>query len=197
MKVLRHFVSWAAGRDAPITTLRAVESDRVLAHAAGRHHVAEVGVFEGVTAARLRRVMAPDGVLYAVDPYPAGRLGFNMHRVIARREVGRVANGRVRWVRAEGARAAARLDAEGVRLDFVFLDALKDYDGFGGLWEAWSPLVVAGGLLAVNDSRPTATRAIDSVGSVRYTAAVILRDARFEVADTVESLTILRRRPVV
>jgi hypothetical protein len=50
-------------------------------------------------------------------------------------------------------------------------------------------------VVALHDSRPTPSRPIDDAGSVRFTRDVILADPRYEVADLVDSLTILRRLP--
>jgi predicted O-methyltransferase YrrM len=61
-------------------------------------------------------------------------------------------------------------------------------------WEAWSPLVAPGGIIAIHDSRATPEGHSEAVGSVRFTNDVILRDSRFEVAEAVDSLTVLRRR---
>lgn len=49
--------------------------------------------------------MAPDGVLICIDPYPVGRFGFSSQRLIALKEVSKVRNGTVSWVRMTGADA--------------------------------------------------------------------------------------------
>ena len=165
-------------------------------HASGRRCLVEIGVWHGVTTRRLRAVMASDGILYAVDPYPVGRIGISLQRLIARSEVGRVPNGRVEWVRETGADAARGLAAKLVgRVEFVFIDGDHSYDGLRADWEGWSVLVAPGGSIALHDSRSSPSRTIDNAGSVRYTTEVILADPRYEVADTIDSLTVLRRRP--
>jgi predicted O-methyltransferase YrrM len=125
----------------------------------------------------------------AVDPYPAGRLGFSAQERIAHREVARVSNGRVSWVRAKGAEAACNHGP----VDFVFIDGDHSEDGLLADWRAWSPLVEPGGIVALHDSRSTPERPLDGAGSVKVTNEVILRDTRFGVVQTVDSLTVLRR----
>ena len=138
--------------------------------------------------------MAPDAELLAVDPFATGRLRFSAQRIIAQREVARVANGTVRWVRATGYEAGRAYAATGKPpVDFVFIDGDHSYGGLSGDWTAWSPLVAAGGIVSLHDSRPTPARPIADAGSVRFTNAVILHDARFTVVDTVDTLTVLRR----
>jgi predicted O-methyltransferase YrrM len=138
--------------------------------------------------------MAPDGVLFAVDPYPVGRLGFSTQLVIAHRGVNRVRNGRVYWLRATGAEAARDPVVRAEPIDFLFIDGDHSYDGLKEDWEGWNGLIAPGGVVGLHDSRPTPTRPIHNAGSVRYTAEVILQDSRFELADEVDSLTIIRRK---
>jgi predicted O-methyltransferase YrrM len=92
-------------------------------------------------------------------------------------------------VRTTGA-AAAR---DHQTVDFVFIDGDHSEHGLLADWQAWSPLVEPGGIVALHDSRSTLERPIDDAGSVKVTKEVILRDSRFSVVDTVDSLTVLRR----
>lgn len=190
MKVLTHYVAWTVGLAAADTQTTAAERDCLARHAQGRRRLVEIGVWHGVTTKRLRRAMHPDGILTAVDPFPEGRLGFSVQERIARREVNAVPNGRVAWARTTGAQAA-RAHAP---IDFIFIDGDHSEVGLLADWRAWSPLVEPGGIVALHDSRSTPDRQIDDAGSVKVTNDVILRDARFDVVETVDSLTVLRRR---
>ena len=156
MKVLTHLLLWRGGlADAETQT---TEAERVCLerHARGQRRLVEIGVWHGVTTCRLRRVMAPDGVLFAVDPYPAGRLGFSAQRHIAVREVARVQNGTVHWLRTTGADAGCAFATAGEEpVDFVFIDGDHSYEGLNGDWLAWAPLVARGALVALHDSRST------------------------------------------
>jgi predicted O-methyltransferase YrrM len=100
-----------------------------------------------------------------------------------------IANGRVAWLRTTG--AAAACDHQPV--DFVFIDGDHSEHGLLADWSAWSPLVEPGGIVALHDSRSTPERRIDDAGSVKVTNDVILRDPRFTVVDTVDSLTVVQR----
>jgi predicted O-methyltransferase YrrM len=156
----------------------------------GRRRVVEIGIWHGVTTRRLRDGMHPEGVLTAVDPFPAGRLGISLQERIARVEVDRARRGEVVWVRATGADAAR---AHGP-IDFIFIDGDHSEEGLLEDWRAWSGLVERGGIVALHDSRSTDSRAIDDAGSVRVTNDVIRPDVRFTVLDEVDSLTVLERR---
>jgi predicted O-methyltransferase YrrM len=154
----------------------------------------ELGVWHGVTTRQLRSAMSPDAELWAVDPYPKGRLGVSFPEQIARREVDAVENGRVRWVRTSGVNAAALWREERREpADFVFVDGDHCYDAIAGDWAAWSGLVSPGGVIALHDSRSTPERPIDAAGSARFTRETILTDPRFRCIEEVDSLTVVER----
>jgi predicted O-methyltransferase YrrM len=190
MTVLTHYLAWLMGLANAETQTTEAERDCLARHAAGRRRLVEIGVWHGVTTTRLRAAMAPDAVLSAVDPFPAGRLGFSIQKRIARHEVRQVANGTVRWFETTGERATVGHGP----VDFVFIDGDHSERGLLSDWFAWSGLVAADGIVAIHDSRSTASRMIEGAGSVKVTREVILRDSRFEVVDVVDSLTVLRRR---
>lgn len=195
MTVLTHLGAWAIGLAGAETQTTGLERACLARHARGARRVVEVGVWHGVTTARLRSTMAPDGVLWAVDPFERGRLGFSAQRLIARREVGKQRNGTVRWMRMTGVAAAAAYRAAGEpAADLIFIDADHCYDAVVADWRAWSDLVAPGGIVCLHDSRSSATRNIDDAGSVAATRDVVLTDPRFELADTIDSLTAVRRR---
>jgi hypothetical protein len=134
-------------------------------------------------------------VLWAVDPFPAGRLGFNLQQPIARSVVAGVRSGQVRWLRATGEEAAAIYRRESSPpVDLIFIDGDHSYEGLVGDWRAWGPSIAPGGIAALHDSRSTPERPIDDAGSVRATREVIRADAGFEVVEEVDSLTVLRKR---
>jgi predicted O-methyltransferase YrrM len=194
MKVLTHYLLWSAGLARATTQTTDAERACLGRHATGRRKLAEIGVWHGVTTQVLRRAMAPDAVLFAVDPYAVGRLGVSFQQWIARREVARVPRGRVEWLRMTGADAARHLAARRLGpIDFVFIDGDHSYEGLRADWEGWSPLVAPGGVVALHDSRSSVERQIDDAGSARFTREVIRHDPRFEVVEEVDTLTVLRR----
>jgi len=195
VRALVHLLLWRVGLAGAETQTTPAERDCLARHVGGKKRPVEIGVWHGVTTCRLRAEMASDGVLIAVDPYPIGRLGFSAQRYIASKEVGKVYNGSVRWIRSTGVRAAQDYALSGSHpVDFVFLDADHSYQGLRDDWDAWSSLVAPNGIVALHDSRSNAARQIEDAGSVVFTREVILHDVRFELLETVDTLTVLRRR---
>ena len=194
MRPLKHFTLWRLGLAAPETQTTAAERAALADLADGRRRLVEIGVWHGVTTARLRQAMAADGVLFAVDPFPRGRLGVSLQQPIARAEVNRIRRGAVRWLRMTGAEAAARHVRTGEPpVDFIFIDGDHTFEGLQADWLGWRDLVAPGGLVALHDSHPTPDRPIDEAGSVRYTREVILRDPAFHVLRVVDTLTVVER----
>ena len=87
MRPLPHLLLWALGLRAAETQTTAEERAALARYAQGRTAIVEIGVWHGVTTAVLRRAMRDGGVLWAVDPFPAGRLGFSLQKPIAEAEV--------------------------------------------------------------------------------------------------------------
>jgi predicted O-methyltransferase YrrM len=194
VRVIPHFLLYTLGITRAETPTLPAELEAILRHARGKRRLVEIGVFHGYTTRRLRAVMAPDAVLYAVDPFFPGRLGFSAHRLIARREAGKVSNGTIRWLRCTGAEAGqlhARTNEPPV--DFVYLDADNTYEARKSDWDAWSGRLVPGGVVLLHASQSSPTYNIDHAGSVKHTREVALRDPRFTAEETVENLVILRR----
>jgi predicted O-methyltransferase YrrM len=192
---LLHLLLWLFGLARPGSATSVSERDRLAFHAEGRKRVAEIGVWEGVSTSVLRRAMAADGILFAIDPYPPGRLRVNLQQPIARREVARIANGNVEWLRMTGEEAARFVKDNGRGpIDFVFIDGDHSYEGLKVDWDGWSPLMAPGGIVALHDSRTAPDAPIDDAGSVRFFNEIIAADPRFEIIDTIRTLTVLRRK---
>ena len=83
---------------------------------------------------------------------------------------------------------------DGPGIEFLFIDAGHQYEDLRTDWENWSGLIANEGIVGLHDSRSSPTRSLDGVGSMIYTQETIMRDKRFECVETVDSLTVLRRR---
>lgn len=194
MTALVHFALWRLRLAEATTQTTRRERDALAKHVVSRSRLVEIGVWHGVTTKRLRAAMPANAELWAIDPYVPGRLRVSLPELIAHAEVDAIENGSVRWIRTTGA-AAADLWAREARpaADFVFVDGDHSWEGIASDWQAWSPLVAVGGVIALHDSRSTDARRIENAGSVRYTQSTILADPRFRVLDEVDSMTVLER----
>jgi predicted O-methyltransferase YrrM len=170
------------------TQTTAAERACLAAHAKGRRRLVEIGVMHGASTRVLCESMAADGILTAIDPFPAGRLGWSFEFAIARREVARGPQRQVVWLRERSELAAQTWTGD---VDFLFIDGDHTWQGIERDWTAWSAFVSAGGLVLLHDSRALPGR--EAHESVRYTNEVIRHDGRFSAIDAVDSLTVLRR----
>lgn len=116
---------------------------------------AEIGVQDARNAQPLLRRL-PRLKLIAVDNYdPAGetvRISMEEHKQNAVRRLLNYKN-RVRWIFKPSVEAAKEVKDE--YLDFVYIDALHDYDHVKEDINAWVPKVRSGGLVIGHDYTPT------------------------------------------
>ena len=84
--------------------------------------------------------MSSTGVLYAVDPFTPGRLGFCWSELVARKEASRSRRDIV-FVKQLGRDAARVIDGN---FDMIFIDADHSFDGIRQDWNDWSPRIVPG-----------------------------------------------------
>jgi glycosyltransferase involved in cell wall biosynthesis len=168
------------------------EAELLKRFAADARTVVELGVAEGGSAAELRSVMAVDGHLHLVDPYEPGQLRISMPRIVARRTVGRVRNGRVTWIRS---RSDEAISGWGSPIDFLFIDADHSYERASSDWRLWTPYVVPGGHVALHDSVvfPGGWTGPDD-GPVRLLSELMAEGTEWGVVAQADSLTVVRRR---
>ena len=193
MRPLPHLAFWSVGLASAETQTTSRERAGLASYASGRARLVEVGVWHGVTTAVLRGAMAPHGVLWAVDPFPPGRLGFSPQRPIAIHSVAKVTNGTVVWVRETGRTAGERYRAEQLApVELVFLDGDHTYPGVMEDWTAWNALVAPGGVVCIHDS--ARTEQLFDCGCIHAVNDIVASDRQFERVEVVDSLTVLRRR---
>lgn len=154
----------------------------------------EIGVFEGAAAAILREAMDPAGELVLIDPYPAGHLlGLNMARIVARRSVGAVPGGCVRWIRSDSASAVRAWGGEPI--DLLRIDGEHTLEGVQRDWSDWNGYVVDGGRVALHaDVVPAEVGAEDELAAGEAIVPWILeREPGWELVATVDTTAVLRR----
>jgi predicted O-methyltransferase YrrM len=192
MHSLAKFLKWRLGLAGPEAWTSLAARDAAGRYAQGCARLAEIGVWQGAVTCRMRAAMASNAVLFAIDPYPAGRLGLNYQRLIARGEVSKIANGRVEWLRETGMDAAGNPRVlAAAPFDFVFIDADHSFERLRENWEGWAPLIAPGGVIAVHEGGVPGGPS--DHGGDRFCDRVARHDARFEVLETVDCLLILRR----
>jgi hypothetical protein len=190
VKALGRLLLWRLGLVKVGPWADPAETQAVIRHAAGKRRLAEIGVWEGGTTRILRRVMSPEGLLVAIDPFPPGRLGVSYQRQMAHAEVTRVRNGQVIWIRDTGVAAAGDPRIASAPFDFVFIDGDHTFDGLRGDWAAWEGL--ADDIIVLHDVIGEPAQ-----GSVRFARQHIFTDARFEIVETVGCLAVLKRRRTI
>jgi len=151
----------------------------------------ELGVAEGASAYEMRKVIAPGGTLYLVDPYSLGHFfGRSAAEAVARRLVNSVQRGNVVWVRQASHDAVADWDKE---IDFLFIDADHRYEAVQRDWREWMPFVRSGGIVALHDALPASGWVEPSDGPAQLLES-LQAQPDWELVETADSTAALRRR---
>jgi predicted O-methyltransferase YrrM len=175
----------------PISLAGPGERDLVRRHASGARTAVEIGVAEGGSAAAIRESLDPEGTLYLIDPYPAGRLGVNFQSVIAHRALPGSGRGKVVWLKKTSEEAGTGWSRP---IDFLFVDADNSFEGAVGDWERWSPHIRPAGIVVLQGARTAAdTWVPEEHGPARLLRERISRDPAWKAIEGVGAAVALRR----
>src|SRR2546421_10565039 len=192
-KALIHIGRYWLGLDRAETQTSPAERETIARFARDRRRALEIGGFEGATTVLIAKQLAPDGILFAVDPFFPGRLGICWSKFIAKREVSRSGVARkVTFIRSLSHDAAGQLAED--FFDFIFVDGDHSLAAIAQDWADWSGRVTPGGVILLHDTQvPPHNPRVRELGSYRYFQETISPDPRFEFLEIVDSLSVLRR----
>jgi predicted O-methyltransferase YrrM len=179
-------VAGALGLRPAVAQISPAEGELIERCAAGASRIVQIGIAEGGSAWHARRVMAADGTLHLIDPYPRV-LGLNMSRIIARRLVGSVPRGRLEWIRLRSDQASRGWS---LPIDFLFIDGDHSDEAVRRDWEEWSPHVRPGGRVAFHDALTDAPWMDDSFGSARFVRELRATGAAWALVASADSLAV-------
>lgn len=187
-----HTLAYAVGLHAARTQTTPDERALLARLAPGKRTLVEIGVFEGVSSRLLRQHMDADATLYLIDPFPPGRLGFSPQWFIANREVNRARTGNVVFLRQMSFEAR---QAWSRPIDMLFYDAAINFDDLCRDFADWSPLLTGRAPFLLHTSRSSPVKPVPAdAGTVRFVAELPALFPEFEVAEFVDSTTVIRRR---
>jgi predicted O-methyltransferase YrrM len=156
----------------------------------GRRTIVEVGVFEGSTTELLASHSDPGALVFGIDPFPPGRLGFCWGERIARHCNRRhLEAGKVMLVR--NCSTSVGDDVPG-QVDFVFVDGDHSLQGIANDWSFWSGRLASKGIIALHDTL-LSENSPRELGTHTFFEAHIRHDPRFTILAQRDSLTVLER----
>lgn len=191
-KTLFHYISVLLKFSSANTQTTIAEQNAIRKWSVNASVAVEIGVFEGVNTCIIAESIADDGVIYAIDPFLKGRLGFCYGLLITKLGVRRAGlDGKVKLIEKFSTDAASEIPEN---IDFIFVDGDHSLKGISSDWELYSAKVVKGGVIALHDTQvPEHQSWKSTMDSVGYYNQVIQHDERFEKIESIDSLTILRR----
>ena len=179
MKTAIHALGCLIGLAKPHTQTTQAERNCLAAYAAGKHRIVELGVFEGVATNVLGNSMSSEGVLYAVDPFIPGQLGFCWSELIARKEAW-LARRNIVFVKLLSEDAARIIEGN---FDMSFVDADHSIEGITQDRGTWSSRIVQGGIIALHDTRvPEHDPSVATLGSYKVFEEDIRHDDRLPLS---------------
>src|SRR3712207_2111978 len=119
MRTAAHWAKHRLGLEPARSQTSEAERAILSLYASRAKRLLEIGVYEGLTTAILAKAMPEDAVLYGVDPFFKGRIGFSWGKLIAKREIRRVGVTRVELVEDFSVGASQKLTGD---FDFIFID---------------------------------------------------------------------------
>lgn len=186
-----NFLHWANLVGATSQTIP-VELKALERHAAGAHQALEIGTYQGVSAARIAGALAPDGLLYCVDPWPKidGQEDNPCYSICQRHLRRSGVLNRVRVLCGYSGEMSSQMPDQ---LDFAFVDGDHSWEGIKTDWTIVSEKMLPGGVVCLHDSLTPAGEEWRHADSCVYFEDVIQNDPRFSVIEVVHSLAVLRK----
>ena len=136
----------------------------------------------GVSACDIAGVMAPNGTLTCIDPWPAND-GDDPCLTIARREFERHnVSDRIRLVQ----KCSRDAERELGEYDFIFVDGDHSDAGIATDWDITQRHLVPSGIVCLHD-------VIGALPSADFYRRVVARNPNYSLVDEVESMAVLTR----
>lgn len=187
-----HYIRVVFGIDQPQTQTTEAERKALARWAAEAKVIVEIGVFEGFTTRFLAESTVLDSRIYGVDPFFPGRLGICWGESIARHVLRPYLRaGRVFLLSMKSDEVSDEIDGP---IDFVFIDADHSWEAIQTDWAKWTELLRMGGVIALHDAVfDPENNVVRRYGSHEFYEQVVKNDSRFEIAETVGSLAVMRK----
>jgi len=191
MKTAFHTLKFLIGIEKPNALLTSGEISLIKKYANNRHRGVEIGVLEGFTTAEIAKSMDAGGVLFAIDPFFKGRLGFSYGEIITNRYLRKEkVFHKVKLIKKKSSEAAGYLNLD---IDFCFIDGGHALEDFKRDWDDWSAKLVPQGFIGLHDTAFVPGRNYNNRELIDYFEKVIKFDSRFEFVDSIDSLNILKK----
>jgi predicted O-methyltransferase YrrM len=190
---LIHFVKCYLGLEHPHTQTTKLEQAAIAKYSKDAQKCVEIGVYEGVNTVIIAEQLSSGGLLYAIDPFFKGKLGFCYHEKIAKNLlVKNKLSNNVNLIKKLSFDASEEIPDD---IDFMFVDGDHSIEGIKKDWELYAIKIKPDGFIALHDtSIPAHDGSVSELGSYKYFNSHIKYDKRFSIVETVDSLNILKKK---
>ena len=191
----KHPIFQLIGLRAIIAGHTEAEESLLLKVAQGCRTIVEIGIAEGASALELRRVAAPNAMIYLIDPFQNTNSFpyINFTRLVAHRYVASCRNANVSWLEDYSFNVSKNWQDS---IDFLFIDGDHSYNGCLQDWMEWSPFIVKNGIVAFHDGRIFSDGwTTEETGSVRVVNELFKsgNNPNWRIVNEVDSLVVIQR----
>jgi predicted O-methyltransferase YrrM len=187
MRMLIHCAKFLLGLEEPGTQVTDREMTLLLKYSSQAKVLVELGCFEGKTSAALAANVS--GIVYSIDPFPAGRARISYGHLIAKVHYSRKKLLNVKLIKGMSQDVAHRFFE---KIDFLFVDADHSYEAIKRDWEDWFPKVKCGGIIALHDCKQ-APNSPEYLGSMQFYTDYVSQLAEVHEIGSADSLVVFRR----
>ena len=189
---LWHFIRVKLKIDKPHTQTSFAEQELIKKYSSGRKKAVEIGVFEGYNTALIAESLIEEGVLYAIDPFFKGRLGFSYNKLISHKYLKNLGlYNKIVWIEDFSNLAIDKIPDD---IDFIFVDGDHSFDGVKKDFELYSQRLSINGLIAFHDARIFEKGwTKENWGPVKLVNEIIIPSKKWSIIAQVDSLIIVKR----
>lgn len=189
---LFHCISHLLGFDQAVTQTTLNEQNALLKYLKSAKQIVEIGVFEGYNTREFARYSPKDAIIYAIDPFFKGSLGFSYGKIIAMNE----------WRRCK--LSSKIVIVEGLswdkyksipdNLDFLFIDGDHSFQGVQRDFELYKDKINLNGVIAFHDAclfdQGWTT---NEWGPVRFVNEVVRSNNEWKIVEETDSIVFIKK----
>ena len=184
-KNVLHYIKCIMGIDKPVTQTTKNEQKALYKYSKLAKFIVEIGVFEGYNTREFALNSSNDTVIFAIDPFIKGSLGFSYLKAIAINNWKR--NNVLRKIKILRGLSWNMYNQINNALDLVFIDGDHSFESVKKDFILFSQKLSANGVIAFHDAR------VFKWGSVRLIEEIIKPNRKWKIIEEIDSTVFIKQ----
>lgn len=189
-KTLLHFINFFLGFDSIKTQTSKKEQTAMLPYIKNASTIVEIGVFEGYNTREFALHSNDEAIVYAIDPFFKGSLGFNYGKIMAKKEWRdkKIAN-KIKIIEGFSWDVTNKIPDN---IDFIFIDGDHSFEGVKKDFDLYASKLSSNGIIALHDARIFENGwTKPDWGPVRLVEEYIKEENKWHILDEIDSLVLI------